>query len=468
MTILLSKDYREHYKNTFLLAYPVCLSQLGHVMVGVVDTGMVGQIGTKEQAAVSLANTLYILVLVFAIGVSFGITPLVASAHSRKDSNEISGLLKNGLFINVILGLILFVFLYFSSSLLGRMDQAPEVVDLAIPFFNIMVFSMIPLSIFMSLKQFTEGLSLTKVAMYISIGGNLLNIILNYILIFGGAGFEPMGMMGSCWATFISRLAMAIGMFLYVYLGRDFINYRSGFILKNFSSDVLKKILKIGFPSGLQFAFEVGAFCFAVIMIGWISPESMAAHQIAISFAALTYMTASGVSAATTVRVGNFFGLKDARSMRQAGFSSFIMVIAFMILMAVLLIIFNKVIPGYFNHDEKVIQIASSLFIIAAFFQLSDGVQVVGLGALRGIKDVNIPTAITLVSYWMIGLPLSYFLAFVLDLGVEGIWYGLMAGLTMAALLLFFRFEYVSRKMKTYYTESILNPKDFKSSQNPG
>lgn len=468
MSILLSKDYREHYRKTFLLAYPVCLSQLGHVLVGVVDTGMVGQIGTKQQAAVALGNTLYVLVLVFAIGVSFGITPLVASAHSRKANSEISSLLKNGLFINLLLGAILFAFLYFSSPLLTHMDQPVEAVDLAIPFFNVMVFSMIPLSVFMTLKQFAEGLSLTKVAMFISVGGNVLNIILNYVLIFGKMGFEPMGMMGSCWATFISRCAMALGMFLYVYFGREFINYRLGFILKNFSKEIIRKILKIGFPSGLQFAFEVGAFSFAVIMIGWIGPEEMAAHQIAISFAALTYMTASGISAATTVRVGNFFGLKDAISMRKAGFSSFVMVFFFMLLMAGLFISFNEALPGYFNRDEKVIEIASGLFIIAAFFQLSDGIQVVGLGSLRGMKDVNIPTAITLISYWIIGLPLSYLLAFPLHLGVKGIWYGLMAGLTTAALLLFFRFEYVSRTMKTYYTESILNPRDLKSPQNPG
>lgn len=445
---MFSAEYRNHYKKTFALAYPVCLSQMGHVMVGVADTAMVGQIGTIEQASVSLANTLYILVLVFAIGVSYGITPMVAAADSKKDHAHITELLRNGLVVNLLLGIILFAFLYFSSPLLSKMDQPREVVKLAIPFFNVMVFSMIPLSIFIALKQFTEGLSFTKAAMVISVGANLLNILLNYIFIFGKWGFPEMGLMGSCWATFISRVIMAVTMLVYVYKAKDFKNYREGFKLRDFSKPLIKKILKIGFPSGLQFIFEVGAFSFAVIMIGWISPEAMAAHQIAISFAALTYMVASGISSASTVRVGNYYGLKDIPNLKKAGLSSFFLVIGFMILSAIFFILFSDSLPKLFNKDEEVLVIASSLLVIAAFFQLSDGLQVTGLGALRGMNDVNVPTAITIVSYWVIGLPLSYILGFKAGYGVEGIWYGLLAGLTIAALLLYFRFEYVTRKMK--------------------
>jgi multidrug resistance protein, MATE family len=447
MSTIFSSEYLKSYKATFSLAYPVVLSQLGHIMVGVVDTAMVGQIGTIEQAAVALSNSLYTLVLVFGLGVSYGVTPLVAAADSSKDIGLNSELLKHGIVINTILGILLFALLFCISPVLNLFDQKKEVVDLAIPFLNVMMLGMIPLCIFSGFKQFTEGLSYTGIAMVITIGSNLLNILLNYLMIFGHWGFPEMGLMGSCWASFISRVIMALAMFVYVYYNKHFRKYRAGFSFKNISRELTKKILNIGVPSGLQWVFEVGAFAFAVIMIGWISPKAQAAHQVALSIAATTYMMASGLSAAASVRVGNQAGLHNREGVRIAGFSAFIMVIAFMGICALCFILFKDSMPVIFNNDTEVISIASELLVIAAFFQLSDGVQVVGLGALRGVKDVTLPTIITLIAYWGIGLPMSYVFAFKMNLGVNGIWYGLSLGLMIAAISLFFRFNYVSRKV---------------------
>ncbi len=447
MSVLLSKNYLNSYKATFSLAYPVVISQLGHIMVGVVDTAMVGQIGTIEQAAVALSNSLYTLVLVFGLGVSYGITPLVAVADSSKNHSESAELLKHCIIINTILGILLFVLLVAISPILNLFNQKQEVVDLAIPFLNIMMLGMIPLCIFSGFKQFTEGLSFTKVAMLITIGSNLLNILLNYLMIFGHWGFPEMGLMGSCWASFISRVAMALAMFAYVYYNKHFKIYWEGFQLRTISKSLVKKILGIGIPSGLQWVFEVGAFAFAVVMIGWISPDAQAAHQIALSIAASTYMMASGLSAAASVRVGNQLGLKSRDGVRTAGFSAFAMVFAFMGLMALLFILLQHFLPTLFSKELNVISIATSLIVIAAFFQLSDGIQVVGLGALRGVKDVKIPTIITLIAYWAIGLPMSYVFGFKLNLGVQGIWYGLSLGLTVAAVFLLWRFDYVSKRI---------------------
>lgn len=447
MASLISPEYLRNYKATFFLAYPVVLSQLGHIMVGVVDTAMVGQIGTIEQAAVALSNSLYTLVLVFGLGVSYGVTPLVAAADSSNDHTLNTALLKHSVIINTILGIALFILLFLISPILGLFDQKQPVVDLAIPFLNVMMLGMIPLCIFSAFKQFIEGLSNTRVAMLISIGANLLNILLNYLMIFGHWGFPAMGLMGSCWASFISRVIMAFTMFAYVYYNKHFRVYWTGFNFRNVSKDLTKKILAIGIPSGLQWVFEVGAFSFAVIMIGWIGPQAQAAHQVALSIAAITYMMASGLSAATSVRVGNQTGLKNRAGIRAAGFSSFILVLIFMSITATCFIIFRNVLPTLFNNDLEVIHISASLLVIAAFFQLSDGVQVVGLGALRGVKDVRIPTIITLVAYWIIGLPMSYTFAFKYNMGVQGVWYGLSLGLIIAALLLFFRFNYVSQKI---------------------
>jgi len=447
MSNFLSANYLKNYKATFILAYPVILSQLGHIMVGVVDTAMVGQIGTIEQAAVALSNSLYTLVLVFGLGVSYGITPLVAAADSSSNYSENAALLKHGIIINTLLGILLFVLLFAISPVLNLFDQKEAVVDQAIPFLNVMMLGMIPLCIFSGFKQFTEGLSFTGIAMLITVGANLLNILLNYLMIFGHWGFPEMGLMGSCWASFISRVAMALVMFAYVYYNKEFKKYWLGFNFRNISKELTKKILGIGVPSGLQWFFEVGAFAFAVIMIGWISPDAQAAHQIALSLAATTYMMASGLSAAASVRVGNQLGLKSREGIRTAGFSAFAMVLIFMGTMAISFILLQNYLPTLFSKEHNVIAISSSLLVIAAFFQLSDGIQVVGLGALRGVKDVKIPTIITLVAYWMIGLPMSYILGFKLHLGVEGIWYGLSLGLTISAILLFWRFNYVSKRI---------------------
>jgi multidrug resistance protein, MATE family len=447
MVSIFSGNYIKNYRATFYLAFPVVLSQLGHIMVGVVDTAMVGMIGTIPQAAVALSNSLYTLVLVFGLGVSYGITPLVAAADSSNDIQQNSELLKHGIVINTVLGVLLFLLLFSISPVLNLFDQKQEVVDLAIPFLNVMMLGMIPLCIFSGFKQFTEGLSFTRIAMIITVGSNVLNILLNYLLIFGHWGFPEMGLMGSCWASFISRVIMAIAMFAYVYYNKHFKKYRSGFTLKNFSGELTKKILALGIPSGLQWVFEVGAFAFAVIMIGWISPKAQAAHQVALSIAATTYMMASGLSAAASVRVGNQAGLKSKLGVRTAGFSAFLMVLVFMSVCALCFILFRNQLPVMFTKDPEVISIASSLIVIAAFFQLSDGTQVVGLGALRGVKDVKIPTFITLIAYWVIGLPCSYFFAFKFNLGVDGVWYGLSLGLTIAAFALFFRFNYISKRM---------------------
>ena len=345
------------------------------------------------------------------------------------------------------MGILLFILLILASPVLNLFHQKKEVVDMAIPFLNVMMLGMIPLCIFSGFKQFTEGLSFTRVAMLITIGSNLLNILLNYLMIFGHWGFPAMGLMGSCWASFISRVVMALTMFIYVYYNRHFKVYWKDFNKKSVTKALTKKILGLGIPSGLQWVFEVGAFAFAVVMIGWISPNAQAAHQVALSIAATTYMMASGLSAAASVRVGNQLGLKNREGVRTAGFSAFIIVLAFMGIMAICFILFRNYLPLLFSNEPEVLSISASLVVIAAFFQLSDGTQVVGLGALRGMKDVKIPTFITLFAYWIIGLPMSYVFAFKLNLGVQGVWYGLSLGLGLAAILLFLRFNYVSKRI---------------------
>ncbi len=452
---MLTKNFKEHFLKTILLAWPVCISNLGHVLVGIVDTAMVGGIhesdfgysGTTAQAAVSLANGFYFLVLVFGMGVSYGVTPLVAAADSSGNVEESSKLLSHCLVVNVITNTVLFLFLIAISPVLRVIHQSEDVVALAIPFLNVMLLGMIPLAIFCSFKQFAEGLSFTRFAMIITIGCNLLNVLFNYILIYGKCGFSPMGVMGACWATFWARLIMAFLMFVYVYWNKHFKKYWDGFSFRKLSLERMKNIFRIGAGSGLQWMFEVSAFAFAMVMIGWIGKREQAAHQIALQLAAMTYLIASGISAAASVRVGNQLGAKNIFSLREAAFSAFILVIIFQIIFAILFILLRFEMPKIFNDEKDVRGIVSSLLLITALFQLSDGIQVVGLGVLRGIKDVNVPTWITFVCYWLIGLPCCYLLGFVFGFGVQGVWFGLTIALTLAAVFLFLRFNYVSKRL---------------------
>ncbi len=438
---MLDTIQKEQFRKTYKLAYPVALSQLGHIATGVADSIMVGQLGSTPLAAASLANSVLSVIMVAGLGVSFGITPMIASADGKNDLTTVGKIFNNGTAVIMITAILITIFLYNLSPVLSILDQPKDVVTLSLPYYHIVLLSMIPIMYFQSFKQFAEGLSHTKQAMVISLSANLLNIILNYILIYGKLGFAPMGLTGAGIATLISRILMAVAMRIYVQNSKIYKPYLRPFRFKNLDKPMMWKIWKIGIPIGFQFTFEVAAFAFAAIMMGWMGAKQLAAHQIALSMAAVTYMLASGISSAATVRVGNALGRNDREGIKHAGHSAYMLALILMATSALIFIFGNKILPGFYIDELDVIDLASSLLIIAALFQLSDGTQVVGLGALRGLSDVKVPTIITFVAYWVIGLPLAYFLAFYTTLGPLGIWLGLLVGLTVSAIFLFRRFE---------------------------
>jgi MATE family multidrug resistance protein len=323
------------------------------------------------------------------------------------------------------------------------------------PYYYVILASLIPLMIFQNFRQFLEGLSITKPTMYISIGANLINILLNYLLIYGKFGFPELGLIGAGWGTLISRLFMAIGLLIYIGKGKRTEIFKEGLRIFSISAAYFKPMLKIGVPSGAQFVFEVGAFSVAALMMGQLGVVPLAAHQIAISLVSLSYMMATGIAAASTVRIGNQIGKRDAFNLKRAGNMSFIISLIFMAFCSVIFIAGNQFFPTLYVDDPELIQIAGSLIIVASFFQLSDGVQVVGLGALRGMSDVKIPTIITLISYWVLGIPASYLFGFVLEMGPEGIWYGLLVGLSASAIALFVRFKILAKEKAISFAVSL-------------
>lgn len=430
---------------------PIVVSQLGQTLVHLVDSVIVGHFaGTVQLAAVSLVNSLFILVMVLGMGIAYGLTPLIAKENGGKNYAECGKLLSNSLLINLGVGIILYLLVNYGTLLMiDHIGQSPEVVFYAKPYLQYLGLSILPIMVFLTFKQFAEGLGFTKQAMYISIWGNVINMIIGVILVKGMFGIAPMGVKGVGISTLIDRILMAVVMSAYVFRSKNFRKYLEDFRLGFMDKARSLKIFKIGAPVALQYSFEIGAFSGAAILIGTIGAVEQAAHQVAINLASITYMLCSGIASAATIKTGNNLGSKNFNDLRLSAIASYHVIIGFMSITAILFICANQFLPYIYTEDHAVIYIASRLLIIAGFFQLFDGTQVVGLGVLRGIGDVNIPTVITFIAYWIIGIPLGYFLGIYLDLGVYGIWYGLTTGLLTASVLLFFRFQKRTKLLAT-------------------
>ena len=417
------------------------ISQLGHITVGVFDSLMIGKVSVSQLAAVSLATSIFSFILLFCIGLSYGITPLISSSDRGK--KYVSSILYNGMLVNVISCILLVSFVILTKHLLSYLGQDQEVLFHTYSYLDIICISLIPLILFQTFKQFIEGLGFTKPSMYISVISNVINVVLNAVLIFGLFGFPRLEIIGAAYATLISRVIMFLLILIYCLNDRRFSKY----ILKRkflVNLNHIKDIFRIGFASGLQYIFEVGAFSVATVMTGSIGAIHLAAHQIALNLASISYMIASGIGSASMISLSYFDGKRNFEDMRRSGFASFLLVFILMIVSALVFIIFRNYLPVLYVDDSSVINIASTLLIIAGLFQISDGIQAVGLGILRGIRDIKKPTVITFISYWIISIPLSYFLGIEYGYGVYGIWIGLSIGLTLAAIFHVTRFNYLT------------------------
>ncbi|MCB2204075.1 MATE family efflux transporter [bacterium] len=443
----MERNLGTHLRETVRLAVPVAIGQLGHVMLGVTDSLMVGQLGPVPLAASSLGNSVFVLMLVLAAGISSAITPLTAIACGREDFDEAGVVFRQGLLVNSGIGILLIALSLFLSTLLDVLNQPSSVVVLAEPYLRIISFSFLPMMVFMSARNFIEGQSFTRPAMVVIILANGVNVLGNWVLIYGNLGFPALGLDGAGYSSLMVEVFSAVAIMVYVLRSKRFTRYRPLLAFHSFNTAMQLRILRIGLPSGMQYFFEAGSFSLSAVMIGWIGAKALAAHQIAISMAATSFMIILGIANAATIRVGNAVGKGDAREVRQAGFSAWVLAISLMSVAALIFIIFRNTLPTLYIDDPEVIHIASGLLIIAAVFQLSDGSQVVGHGSLRGMTDVTVPLYIAIFSYWVIGLPSGYIFAFVFDMGVKGVWLGFVFGLTTAAISFQYRFHRQSRRM---------------------
>lgn len=434
------KQYSEHFKPTIQLAIPVIIGQVGHVMMGVIDNAMVGRVGPVPLAAASIANGLFFAFMVIGIGISYAISPLTAIASGAQDEDGCSRIYKQSFYITAVSGIVLWLTVFSAADIITLLNQPEEVKNLAIPYLKILSFTMIPMMYFQQNRQFIEGLSVMRPAMIITIVANGVNAFANWVFIYGNLGVPAYGLDGAGYATFLSRTFMAITLAVFIYKAKIFRKFDLNPFPFRFEKAVSSKIFRLGAGSASQYFFEVTAFWFAAVMVGWLGAVPLASHQIAISVAAVTYMISVGISTAASIRVGNYIGRNDIHGAGVSGKSSLILTGAIMAFFALLLVLLNNFLPSLFIYDTAVQEKAAQLLLIAALFQIFDGTQAVGLGVLRGITDVRVPTIITFVAYWAIGLPAAYLFGFVVKWGVLGIWGGLSVALAVSALLLTLRF----------------------------
>lgn len=440
------KVYKPYFQHVLKLSWPIIIGQLGIVLMGVADTLMIGKIDATNLAAAGLANAIYYLITILGMGTLMAVSPLIAKAKAENNLEECINFFKASILVALSLfGLIFFVNMLLSNHL-GWFKQDENVIPLAKKFLTLLNYSTLPLLLFLAIKQFSDGLSITQPAAVITVIALFINVLINYVFIYGNWGMPALGLVAAGWATIIARVFMLVAMLIYVLSHKQYKPY----LIKTQAKIKTQylAILKVGLPSGFQYFFEVGAFATAAIIIGWIGKSEQAAHTLALNLASLTYMVATGISAGTGIAVGDAFGRKNRKDTVYAGKAGIWLGGIFMGFCAIIFTVFNHLIVNISVNDLEVQVITASLLYIAAMFQLSDGVQAVSLGALRGLSDTKIPTLVTIIAYWVIGIPIGYYMAFNLNFGLYGIWYGLSIGLTFSAILLSIRFIKEAKTMQ--------------------
>ena len=446
--------YTKEFSYNIKLAYPVILGMLGHTLIGVVDNFMVGNLGSTELAAVSLGNSFIFIALSLGIGFSTAITPLISEADAEKDDKKIRTTFHHGLLLCTVLGVFLFIVTVLSKQIMYLMHQPKIVADMASPYIDWVAFSLIPVIMYQGYKQFADGLSETKYSMYAIFMANVVHIFFNYVLIYGVWIFPKMGVLGAALGTVISRIMMVVFLHLLLQHNKKFSTYFKNFSFREIKKSMLRKIIDLGLPSAMQMLFEVTLFTAAIWLSGSLGKNSQAANQIALTLASSTFMVAMGLSVTAMIRVSHSKGKADFKEMIVVARSIFLLAIILETIFGFFFVIFHNYLPHLFLNmsdsaqlldNQEIIGITAQLLLVAAVFQLSDGIQVVVLGALRGLQDVKIPMYITFVAYWLIGFPISFYLGKYTDLKAVGIWIGLLAGLSAAALFLYIRFARISR-----------------------
>lgn len=438
---------RSEATKTVQLALPIIIGELTQMALHIIDTAMVGAINYKLMAAAALVINVMNIPFVLGIGMTIAVSQMVSLAHGKRDAQLVSHYFYNGFILCAITAVMIGMGLFWGRDILHHLGQDPEVVELAGPFMRLMSFSLIPMLLFMTLKQFTDGLEYTRTAMIISLAGMPLNIFINWLLIYGNWGFPRLELEGAGWGTLITRSIMFLVLGIVIFKHHTFRKYI--IVSKNqwkFRVKTVRELMHIGVPTSMQIGMEAGAFAVSGIIIGTISAVAQAAHQIALSCASFTFMVSMGLAQAGSIRVSNAFGSSNWKKISVIGKSTILTALIYGIFCAIIFIVFRNQLPRAFNDEPAVLTLAALLLLYAAVFQIPDSTQAISAGLLRGIKDVRVPTILIAIAYWVVGIPAGYYFAFHMKMGAAGMWLGFIIGLTLASIFLITRFVKLSNK----------------------
>ena len=443
-----NKNLKGEYRKTLTLAVPVVFSQVGQLVVQFVDNAMVGRLGAVPLAGVAFAGNIFFFLFIFGIGIAIGLTPLVGELYAQGRHRKSASYLQNSVILYLAIGIVICAVQFAVIPLFSHMGQPGEVIEAGIPYYKYLAWSIIPLMLFMAFKQFLEGVGNTKVAMVITIVSNVVNVIFNYLLIYGKAGFPEMGAAGAGLSTLISRILTPLLIIGYFVLNQSSRRYLAFYSARNWSRKHIGSLLSVGLPISAQMTLEGGAFAITGIMMGWFGTVALAANQIAIIMANMAFLIVISLGSATTIRVSHAYGAQNFAGIRRVASGSFRIALSWNALIAVLFILCRTLLPRIFTTDADVIAMTGSLLVFVGLFQLSDGMQATSLSVLRGMQDVKATSVIAFISYIVINLPVGYLFAFVLGMGPQGLWMGYIFGLTIAAALLYSRYRRITSKLE--------------------
>ena len=433
--------FRKEAFITWKLSTPIILGELTQMALGIIDSIMVGKISYQQLAAAALVNSVLNIPFVLGFGLTISVSQTVSMANGRRDNLKVSHYLYNGFWLCTIAAILIAVALQFSKNILFHLGQDIEVATLGAPYLQLMGWSIIPMMMFISLKQFADGLERTRTAMLLSIAALPINIFINWLLVYGNGGFPRLELTGAGYGTLITRILILLIFMVVLFVHPFFRRYIA--VRKNqwnLRLHTIKELLHIGIPSSLQVTMESGAFAVSSIIIGTLGAVQLAANQIALSCASLAFMISWGLAQGASIRVSNAWGRNNWKDINSIGKTTLISGIIYGILGVLFFVSFRYALPLAFNNDATVMALASVLMLYAAVFQISDATQVIAVGLLRGIKDVKVPTLYIAIAYWVVGIPVGCLMAFTFKMGVTGMWIGFVSGLTFSSVFLNYRF----------------------------
>lgn len=439
--------YKNHYKALVSLGLPIVIGQIGVIILGFADTLMIGHHSTAELGAASFVNNVFNLAIIFSTGFSYGLTPIVGGLFGTSQYAPAGQALRNSLLANSLVAFLITLcmsVLYWNVESLG---QPEELIPLIKPYYLVLLASLVFVMLFNCFKQFTDGITDTRTAMWILLGGNVLNIFGNYLLIYGKCGLPELGLLGAGISTLFSRMVMVV-VFVCIFLRSSrFVRYKVGFLRMGWSKAMFCRLNGLGWPIAFQMGMETASFSLSAIMIGWLGTIALASHQVMLAISQFTFMMYYGMGAAVAVRVSNFNGQRDIVNVRRAAYAGFHMMMALGAVLSLIVFLFRNQLGSWFTDSPEVVTMVTSLIVPFLIYQFGDGLQITFANALRGISDVKPMMLIAFIAYFVISLPVGYLCGFVLDWGIVGVWMAFPFGLTSAGWMLWWRFRSMTQSV---------------------